>query len=264
MTSIQHVFSAIRDVLAGHPVGGFTLVLALVAMLHAMVAIGRTRGWYVLPVLFGLTALAGFMLNPFADANTAMDLRMKLTGYEALMILCIVQFLLVAASIAIGFRLSDSKGQDRGALSLAVVHTIPAPVLLIAMLLIEQTALTASASARPEAVGRAVGLVVATVLTLISAAAMLLPRRWLAGPHYALSAALLLASMFVPFLVDPLPQSMAMLNWESLGLLGWVAPIAAGIVLVGCFWSRVSSRHIVRPGNRRSVRRIGLDRTLNP
>jgi len=114
--------------------------------------------------------------------------------------------------------------------------------LLIAMLLIEQTALAGSASARPEAVGRVVGLTVATVLTVISVAAMLLPRRWLAGPHYVLSVALLLAAMFVPFLEEPLPQPMAMLNWQSLGLLVWVVPIAAAIVLVGCFWSRSSFR----------------------
>lgn len=241
---MHEILTSLRSVATGHPVGLFVLGLAALSVLQASVAFGRARQWYVLPVFFGLTGLAGFLLNPFADAHTAMDLRAKLTSYEALTILCIVQFLLVAASIAIGFRMSNTGGGERGALSLAVIHTIPAPVLLIAMLLIEQTVLAGSTTARPETVGRAVGLTVATVLTLITVAAMLVPRRWLAAPHLVLSVALLLAAMFVPFLEEPLPQPMAMLNWESLGLLVWVVPITAGIVLVGCFWSGSSFRFV--------------------
>ena len=91
---MAEIWLAVRNV-ASNPTGLFCLCLATLALLQSALGLGRARQWSLLPVLFGLTALAGFLLNPFADANTSFDLRAKLTSYEALTFLCIVQFLLL-------------------------------------------------------------------------------------------------------------------------------------------------------------------------
>ncbi len=213
------IWAAIRDVASAHPAGAFAMGLALLALLHAAVGLGRSRQWFVLPVVFGLTALAGFLLNPFADANTALDLRRKLTGFEALTLLCIVQLTLAAVGFRLGMRLDTRSGDPSSTLGLAVVHAVPAPMVLIAMLLVEQARLAAFSGARPEAVGREVGLAVAAALTLGTFFTMLIPRRWLAAPYHLLSVALMLAYMFVPALQDPLPRPMTEFDLASLDLL---------------------------------------------
>lgn len=233
---MNELWLSAKTVAVTHPAGLFALGLAMTAMVQTAIGLGRARQWYVLPVAFGLTALAGFLLNPFADASTALDLRVRLTSYEGLTSLCIGQFLLVASALAFGLRMATGGSDDRGALALAVVHAIPAPVVLIAMLLIEQARLAGFPGARPEAVGREVGLVVASLLILASAPAMLVPRRWLAGTHHLLSIVLLLACMLVPCLQDALPRPMASVDLESLDLLWKVLPVAAAVVVFGWFW----------------------------
>lgn len=213
--------------------GMFVLGLAAIAMLHSAVALGRSRQWYLLPVLFGLTALAGFLLNPLADSSTLMDLKARLTNYETLTFLCIAQFLLVSISIWLGLRIDGKKDVDRSALLLGVVNAVPPPVLVVAMLLMEQVALSSSANARPEVVGREIGFSVAFLLIVASAVAMCLPARWLGAPHAVLSVGMILLCMFVPFLQDPLPQSMTLIDWQSLKLLACLAPILAVFVLAG-------------------------------
>jgi len=221
--------------------GLLVIGLAAIAVLHTACALGRTRQWYLLPVLFGLTALAGFLLNPLADSNTLMDLKARLTSYETLTFLCITQFLLVSISIWLGFRVDGRMHVERDVVWLGVVGAVPPPVLVIAMLLVEQVTLATSIDARPEAVGRGVGLSVAALLTTAAGIAMCLPARWLAAPHGLLSIAMILACMFVPFIQDPLPQSMTLVEWDSLKLLAWLAPILAIAVLVG-WWPSVRIR----------------------
>jgi len=236
MSALTRTWLAVTSVAVEHPAGLFVLVLAASAFVHTAVGLGRARQWYVLPVIFGLTALVGFLLNPFADANTAADLRIKLTSYETLTLLCIVQFVLLAASLSFGIRLDHSSDEPRCVIGLTVVHAIPVPLVLVAMLLVEQGRLAEFPGARPESVGREVGFVVAAILTLTCATAMIIPRRWLVLPHHVLSIAMLLACMFVPGLQDPLPQPMSSVNLESVHLLWKVGLVATATVLVGCCW----------------------------
>ncbi|HIQ23357.1 MAG TPA: hypothetical protein EYH34_19205, partial [Planctomycetes bacterium] len=107
---MTEICQAIVAVAAGHPTGAFALGLAALAGLHAAVGMARSGRWYVLPVLFGLTALAGFLLNPFADAQTAVDLREKLAGGETIVQLSIAQFSLAAASLWLGLRITARGG----------------------------------------------------------------------------------------------------------------------------------------------------------
>jgi len=239
MNAFTQTWLAMASVVREHSAGLFVLVFAAMAILHAAVGLGRTRQWYLLPVVFGLTALVGFLLNPFADANTPADLRSTLTSFETLTLLCIGQFLLLAAALVLGIRLDPWSDAPRGATVLAVVHSIPVPVVAIAMLLIEQGRLVGVPGARPEAVGREVGFVVAGGLTLACAAAMILPRRLLALPHQMLSIAMLLACMFVPCLDAPLPAPLFGFDRESVRLLWQVGLGAMVVVLAGRCWPRM-------------------------
>jgi hypothetical protein len=198
----------------------------------------------MLPLLFGLVALTGFLLNPFADANTLQDLRAKLAGPEALTSLCIVQFLLTMAALVLGLWMTAEDSRSACGLLLAVVHVLPAPALLIAMLLVEQAILGDTPGARPEAVGRQVGFAVAGLVTLAGLLAMAVPPRWLAGLHGLLATGLLLACMFLPNLQTPLPAPLASMDLASLDLCWKVALGFVGLVLVGwgCgAWARSTS-----------------------
>lgn len=241
MTQLLEILSELgqRDA-----IGPFLIGSTGLGILHSAAALGRTRQWYMLPVVFGLTALVGFLLNPFADSNSLLDLKTRLTSYETLTLLCIVQFGLVSLSALLGLQLDGRRNQERGAVRLAIVSVVPAPAIVVAMLLMEQAALSGSANARPETVGRDVGLFVACVLTLSAAVAMCLPTRRLAAPHMALSAAMILACMFVPFFQDPLPQPMAVIDWQSLKLLAFVAPVAAATVSIGFAATRQDRRQV--------------------
>ncbi len=233
MSIFTETWLAVASVVRDHSAGLFVLGFAAVAVLHTAAGLGRTRQWYLLPVVFGLTALAGFLLNPFADANTPEDLRSTLTSFETLTLLCIAQFLLLTAALVFGIRLDPWSDEPRSMMRLAVVHSFPVPVVTIAMLLIEQGRLAGVPGARPEAVGREVGFIVAGGLTLACAAAMTLPRRWLALPHQVLSIAMLLACMFVPCLDAPLPAPMFSFDPESVRLLWQVGLGAMVVVLAG-------------------------------
>lgn len=222
-------------------------VVVVLTFIHSAVALGRSRQWYMLPVVFGLTAVAGFVLNPLADSHTFLDLKADLTSYEMLTGVCIVQFLLACASAKLGFRIDGRCDTDRGAVRLAAVSAIPPPFVVVAMLLLEQFWLSTSAGARPEAVGRAVGLATAGLLTAAGGLSMCLPPRWLAGPHAVLAGSLIAASVFVPLLQDPLPQSMATVDWESLRLLACLLPILSTLTVVGFGWSHRRHGGRLRP-----------------
>ena len=248
---------AAAAVVREHTAGLFVLAFAGAAILHTALGLGRTRQWYLLPVVFGLTALGGFLLNPFADANTPADLRSALTSFETLTLLCIGQFLLLAAALVFGIRLDPWNDEPRGVVALAVAHSIPAPVVAIAMLLIEQGRLAGVPGARPESVGREVGLVVAGGLTLACAAAMMLPRRWLALPHQMLSVVLLLACMFVPCLDARLPEPLLSVNLDSVRLLWPLGLAGMAVVLAGWCWPRMSLSHLLRrPVVRPSIEKL--------
>lgn len=230
---MSHFLSLLGELLGRDTAGSLVFVLATIAVLHSAVALGRTRQWYLLPVVFGLTALAGFLLNPMADSSTLHDLKARFTSYETLTLLCVVQFLLVSVSAWLGLRIDGGREVDRSSVWLSVLSVIPTPILLICMLLMEQVALSGSIDARPEAVGRAIGFGVAAMVTVASGAAMRLPSRWLSVPHCVLSVAMILLCMFIPFLQDPLPQSMALVDWQSLQWLACVVPVGALLVLAG-------------------------------
>ena len=236
---MSHFLALLGELSGRDSAGPLVIVLATIALLHSAVALGRTRQWYLLPVVFGLTALAGFLLNPMADSSTLHDLKARFTSYETLTLLCVVQFLLVSVSGWLGLRMDGGRDVERSSLWLSVLSVLPTPILLIGMLLMEQIALSGSVDARPEAVGRAVGFGMAALVTVASGTAMCLPARWMSVPHGVLSVAMILLCMFIPFLQAPLPQSMALVDWQSLQWLACVLPVAALLVFAGFMRARL-------------------------
>ena len=192
-------------VLAGNPFAWLVLGLGGLAVVQVAVGLGRSRQWTLLPLALGLTALAGFLLNPLADASSSRQLRAALGSHDVLTSLAIVQMVLAAVAIAFSLRLMDGRRTGWWAFGLGVVHTLPAPMLVVAMLFWQQAWLEQAVGARPEAVGRYVGLTCGVLLTVGAAAAMIIPFRHLAAIHLFVSGMVVLACMFVPLLPLPLP-----------------------------------------------------------
>lgn len=237
MAALHAAFSGL---LAGEAVVRLAVALAVLSMMHTALGLARSRQGYLLPVVFGLTGLAGFLLNPLADANSLIDLKARLLNADTLILLCAIQLLLVVLSAAVAVRLEGGGQSDLAAIALGVLAVIPTPLLLAAMLLVEQAALATAIDARPEAVGRWVGLGCGALLALAAALGMRLSDRWLSGPHHVLSATLALACMFIPLLEEALPQPMDVVDWESLKLLAWIAPGVLVLVAAGFAWKTPS------------------------
>lgn len=192
-------------VFAGNPFSWLVFGLGSLAVVQAAVGLGRSRQWTLLPLALGLTALAGFLLNPLADASSSRHLRAALGSHDVLTSLAIVQMVLAAVAIAFSLRLMDGRRTGWRAFGLGVVHTLPAPMLVVAMLFWQQAWLEQAVGARPETVGRYVGLTCGALLTVGAAAAMIIPVRRLAAVHLFVSGMVVLACMFVPLLPLSLP-----------------------------------------------------------
>jgi hypothetical protein len=218
------------------------LAAALAALVHAAVGIGRARGWYVLPVACAWIGLAGFLINPVADSYTTADLWKKLTHPELLSGLCILQFAQIALAVWFALRLKSPMGGMHGGLGLAAIQALPAPAVVVGMLLVEQRWLAAAPGTRPETVGLIVGMTAAAILVVVCGIGLALPRAWMALPHHLFSAGLLAACIFMPVLEIPLVEPMEALDYDSLDLLAKSALAAAPLVWWGWLRPSVNAR----------------------
>lgn len=217
-------------VLVEHPLGWLVLGFGSLVLLQTAVGLARSRQWALLPLALGLTALAGFLINPLADATTSHQLRGMLSSHEVLTSLAIVQMILAASALMIGLRLSAGRPGSWWSLWLGSIHSLPAPALVIAMLFWEHAWLARFVGARPELVGRNVGLGVALLLGICTFAAMSFAARKLALVHCLLSATIVLACMFVPLLPLPLPgMQLDLQPLDMAGRVTWIAIAALGV-----------------------------------
>ncbi len=228
MTMLGLSGRALWGAATGHPIGLFVCVLGALALLQTAAGLARSRQWPLLPLVFGLVVLAAFLLSPLADARASQQLRLALARPDVLTSLAILQMVLAAAGLVCSLRLLSGRRAAWWSLLLGGLHTLPAPLLLVAVLLWQQSWLESFVGARPEMVGRSVGLLAATVLAVLAMLAMRLPDRLLFSLHTLLSGVVVLACMFVPVLPLPLPITQS----APAGL----APGGAGLgVLTGIF-----------------------------
>jgi hypothetical protein len=237
---MQSWFASWLGVFIAHPFGWLMLGLGCLTVWQTAAGLGRSRQWPLLPLVFGLTALAGFLVNPLADASTSQQLRAALGRQDVATWLAIVQMLLAAAAIACSLKMLDERRAGRWALPLGAVHVLPAPLLVVVLLYCEQAWLEAFVGARPEAVGRNIGLAAASLLTGAAGLAMWLPPRRLASAHLLASGTVVLVCMFVPLLPLPLPGMRLVIEpldetarWTSI-----VVAVGAAAVLLGGFLFR--------------------------
>jgi len=233
---MQVWFASWLGAFTAHPFGWLMLGLGCLTVWQTAAGLGRSRQWPLLPLVFGLTALAGFLVNPLADASTSQQLRAALGRQDVVTWLAIVQMLLAAAAIACSLKMLDNRRAGRWALPLGAIHVLPAPLLVVVLLYCEQAWLEALVGARPEAVGRNIGLAAAALLTGAAGLAMCLPPRRVAGVHLLASGIVVLVCMFVPLLPLPLPGMRLVIEpldetarWTSIT----VAVGAAAILLAG-------------------------------
>ena len=227
MTTFTSGCHALWTAATEHSVGTFVLGLACLAVLQSALGLGRSRQWQLLPLVFGLTVLAGFLLNPLADTSSSRQLRTALTRHDILTALAIMQFLRAAGAIACNLRLLGGRRTGLWAALLGFLHALPAPMVLVAMLVWEQAWLEQAVGARPESVGYRVGLLAAAITTVPALCAMACSGRWIAVAHLFASGIIMLACMFTPWLPLPLPGMRVLV--ESLDGAAVVTLIVIGI-----------------------------------
>jgi hypothetical protein len=235
---------AVQELLLSGQMGSLVLPMALLCLGQIAIGLGRSRQWYMLPIAALLLGLVGFLINPLADASSLIDLKNQLTSYETLTLLCVCQFMLVSVTAWLNWQVDETRiiASQRSAIGLAWLAALPAPAVVVAMLLIEQVALTTTPQARPEAVGWEIGLAAAGLLLAFGLVAFAIPPRYLAFPQATVSAALLLSVALLPFLESALPESNRSIDWNSLSLLAKIAPIGLMLVAVGYVWQSRNSR----------------------
>lgn len=148
--------------------GAILIVAISLAVVWQASGLVLSRNWTLLPLGLGLAGLSAFLLNPWADSTSAVDLRQWVLNRDHLLLLCGAQFLMAMASFAIALKLAGETERSLGRWQtlLAVLHCVPSPVVLVGALFAEQSWLSRQVGARPELVGINAGLAAAAVLAI--------------------------------------------------------------------------------------------------
>lgn len=214
-------------------------VVCLAAMLSLVSGMLWARQWYLLVVSLGLIALTGFLANPLADSRSALDLRMMLMGPDVLLVACVLQTLLAAASFTLGLRLVAEPNRERTKLAMSILYCVPQPVFVLSMLLVEQHWLSQQLGARPEWIGILVpGIMLLVILSLI-VVGLFLRQLTLALLHFASSATVGVASTLFATTASSLPTGdQAELITHALTGLGPALLLGMVCLAVGMAWER--------------------------
>ncbi len=217
------------------------LFVASVATLHAAAGLAARQRWYVAVLAFVAYALAGFLLNPLADANPPRELLRWLGSPRGTATASLLQLLLGAASLALASYRSAGGAGRWAVFGLGVVQAAPAVPVVLLMLLAEQWRLAESLGKRPETVGWEVGLAAGSLVVGGVLLARTLPRRWLRELELWLGIGLLLACMIVPVLPAELPRPVWKDDVSGLGAVTLVLAGAAALAGLGWYWESVTT-----------------------
>ncbi|MBL8816981.1 MAG: hypothetical protein JNL58_13210 [Planctomyces sp.] len=142
----------------------------LIAVLNTAIGLAASRQWHLLPLAAGLTALAGFLMNPVADANSTEELSALLLADSVLLPVSVFQLILIVAAFAATVRMVSDPEIRFWGIAVGVIHTVTSPILLVQMLIAEHWLLLSLPNSRPESVGLWIGIAGGSVvagLTLI-------------------------------------------------------------------------------------------------
>ena len=225
-------------------VGGMLLLLSVLVIGSQALTLARrqSRRMYLASIVFLL--LAGILVAPFADSRSPREFQQWLMQSQTLEMLSIVQILWTAVAVfgSIKIEIDEKKkgiGHHLRFFSIGLVSILPAPVLLLFFLWVEQNILMSASRIKPETAGIQIAGIVVIVLTLLFIVAVrFLSKYQLLGLHLLVGCILCLTCILLPSLSQGLIRSginstMPITNETVLLFCGMFI-----IVCIGLFWPK--------------------------
>ncbi len=198
--------TAILEQVASSNEGSLVLVCCLGMLFWQVAGLVAAQQWYLLPLAIGLTALAVFLVNPVADANSLFDLRARFARGSVLGTLALIQALLIGVSFWSGLRAAGIERSDRWRMLLGAVHCCPAIPVVMGALFLQQAWLSQEVGSRPELVGLISGLIVSAAILLGCLIGLGLSRFLRSQVHLLSCVAALTIVCLIPSLNTPPPS----------------------------------------------------------
>ncbi|QDV23207.1 hypothetical protein [Aureliella helgolandensis] len=204
----------------------------LIALVWQVSGLAVSRQWYLLPLVVGLSALAVFLVNPIADANSMSDLQARFLPMDNLINLALVVVVVTGVSFYGGIRVAGKDRVDRWRTLLGILHTLPAIPIVIAILIVQQSWLARQVGARPEWVGMASAGLVSALLLATSLAASLLSASQRAQLHFICCLSLLTVVCVAPSLNNSMPSTSDVATTQAAATSLVPFTVLAGVCLV--------------------------------
>ncbi|MEM8733685.1 MAG: hypothetical protein AAGG44_05670 [Planctomycetota bacterium] len=187
--------------------GSLLLVCAVWMIVWQVAGLVTARQWYLLPLAIGLSALAAFLVNPVADANSLFDLRAIFSRSSLLSNLVLLQTILVALSLVAGLQATKVGGDERWRIVLGAIHCIPAVPVVVAALLVQQAWLAQQVGSRPEFVGLSSSGLVGGLILVGCFVFLPVNRSVRAKVHLLSCVAVIIIVSLIPGLNAPIPAA---------------------------------------------------------
>lgn len=224
--------------------GGMLLFLSVLMICSQALILARrqSRRMYLASIAFLL--LAGILVAPFADSWSPREFQHWLMQSQTLGMLSAVQILWTVITVFGSIKTDVEEKKNRGigdhfrVSAIGLVSILPAPVLLLFLVGVEQNILMAATGIRPETAGIQAAGVVVIVLTLLFIAAMrFLSKYRLIGFQLLVGCILCMTCALLPALSQGLSQGMGSAVQNS-GATIFVFCGMVAIACIGLFWPR--------------------------
>lgn len=200
------------------------------------------RQWSLTIPYIGLIGLASFLVNPVADNQSSVDLIRSLSSPQLLQYLCITQLVTIVAVLLLNLKAIKSgvQSDERWWFLSGICLSLPSPILITSILVIEHRILNESIGARPEVIGTWVALT--TMLLAISyiAIASCIPTSRLIHLHLLTSLALMAVILLFPTTIQDIPNGAStesdLAHWISFGIGFTISLLVVGM---GFFYERM-------------------------
>lgn len=219
--------------------GNLLVIAFLAAVICQSMGLVYSRQWFLVPFAIGLAGLTGFLLNPIADSNTLLDLQERVLAPDILLLFCAGQLLLSAACLTAGLRMVSSNNHEFWSLVLAIISSIPSPVVVISILFVEQQWLASQVGTRPELAGICVGSALILIMIMMCLIGYLLKPCFVLRIHIIGCLTLCILAGLVTTLNQTLPEVKQVQSlWQMFLETGLALLIALIFVSVGFLLGR--------------------------
>ena len=230
-------------------IGGTLLLLSVLVIGSQAITLARwkIRSMYLASIVFLL--LAGILVAPFADSRSPREFQQWLMQSQTLEMLSVVQILWIIVAVfgSIKIEIDEKKKgmwHHLSFFSIGLVSILPAPVLLLFFLWVEQNILMSTSGIRPETAGiQTAGIVVGVLTLLFIAAVRFLSRYQLLGLHLLVGCILCLICILLPSLSQGMIRNSANSTMQITSETVFLFCGMFFIVCIGLFWT--GNRHTV-------------------